>query len=189
MTSASKKAKKAEAGREPASLLLIELRRALGMSQAEFAIKLMDVAPITVYRLETTTPPRGDVLLQLADIAGKAIDELFDDDETGASKLQDIRDRLLGMFLEEVIKRIGIPFTHVLKGDRPHHGFLTMRLDDIESLKAAYSLVIALAALHSDDASISRLAKKILSGFNRAVGRKLPVPAELEFTSKNTLLS
>lgn len=58
-----------EKPREPSSLALIELRKLMGMSQAEFAVKVLDVAPMTVSRLETVTPPHGDQLLRFMEIA------------------------------------------------------------------------------------------------------------------------
>lgn len=187
MTSGAKQSKEAVAPRvsgrrvakrDPASLALIELRKALKMSQAEFAIKLMDVAPITVYRLETTDPPRGDTLLRLAEIADKAPCEIYSDEKDPDEPsewdvLQELRDRLLGMFLDDVVSRIGVPFFQIVEKGKRRHAFLLMRLNDTESMGAAYSFVTASKALHSDDAAVRSEAQKVLSTFDRAVGNKL----------------
>jgi transcriptional regulator with XRE-family HTH domain len=100
------------AKRDPASMALIELRKVLKMSQAEFAIKLMDVAPITVYRLETgTVPPRGDTLLRLAEVADYAANYLILDNEHA----EELRDRFLDMYLDDALDRIGVEFIPVVK--------------------------------------------------------------------------
>jgi transcriptional regulator with XRE-family HTH domain len=201
MTSRAKQSKKGvaprvsrpAAERDPASLALIELRKVLKMSQAEFAIRLMNVAPITVYRLEKTDPPRGDTLLQLAEIADKADDVIYadsvDEDEDGDEddgeyadveagsrrhyRLQDLRERFLGMFLDDVVRRAGMPLIQVVERGGRHHLFLLMRLTDSESMGAADSFVAASRALRSDDASVRSEAKKLLSTFSRAVGNTL----------------
>ena len=47
---------------------LVALRGALGKTQPEFA-DLLGVSPVTIARYETSSPPSGITLLQLADIA------------------------------------------------------------------------------------------------------------------------
>ncbi len=55
--------------RHPISQAVLELRKAMGMTQTTFAIKVLKMAVSTVARFETSTPPRGDVLIKLAAIA------------------------------------------------------------------------------------------------------------------------
>lgn len=60
--------------RDPASVALIELRQALNKTQRDFAAEFLHTTATTVARYETHSPPRGDVLLQLADIAKQEAD-------------------------------------------------------------------------------------------------------------------
>jgi len=83
--------------RDDASAALIDLRAVFEMSQAEFAIKVMDLAPMTISRMETATPPRGDMLLKLSTIAFHA----FSTSHVGRPELLDIAARLHGVYLRE----------------------------------------------------------------------------------------
>lgn len=55
--------------RNPTSNALIELRKAMGMTQAKFAVLVLDTAITTVSRYETTHPPQGDQILRFREIA------------------------------------------------------------------------------------------------------------------------
>jgi transcriptional regulator with XRE-family HTH domain len=55
--------------RADTSEALVELRRAMNMSQAQFAVLVLDVAITTVARYETSHAPEGDLILRLARIA------------------------------------------------------------------------------------------------------------------------
>jgi transcriptional regulator with XRE-family HTH domain len=58
--------------KSPVSQALADLRKAMGKTQQEFAVHVLDCAISTLARYETSDPPRGDVLLRLAEIADKA---------------------------------------------------------------------------------------------------------------------
>src|SRR4051794_29254 len=59
-----------EKPRDIASDALIALRTAMGLTQQDFAVKVMDNAAVsTIGRWETHGPPRGDTLLRFAQIA------------------------------------------------------------------------------------------------------------------------
>lgn len=55
--------------RNAASAAVIDLRKALGMTQQRFAVEALESALNTVARYETTNPPSGEALLRLAKIA------------------------------------------------------------------------------------------------------------------------
>jgi len=55
--------------RDEASETLIALRRAMGMTQAQFAVVVLETAVTTVARYETSHPPQHELLLRLANIA------------------------------------------------------------------------------------------------------------------------
>ncbi len=79
--------------RHPASDALIRLRGALAKTQQAFAVEDMRTAVTTVGRWETTHPPRGDVLLRLAEIADKA----------GEAALRDVFRRL---YVDDIFARL-----------------------------------------------------------------------------------
>jgi transcriptional regulator with XRE-family HTH domain len=56
--------------RHPASKAVIDLREAMGMTQADFS-RVIGRAETSVARYETSHPPRGIALLELAQIAGE----------------------------------------------------------------------------------------------------------------------
>jgi transcriptional regulator with XRE-family HTH domain len=88
-----------ETPRHAASKAVIALRKALGMTQQELAVKVLKTAITTVARWETSHPPHGDALLKLADIAGR-------------KGLFDIQYRFRGLYLQEVYEKNGsTPYT------------------------------------------------------------------------------
>ena len=58
-----------EVKRHPTSNALVQLRKALKKTQQTFAVEVLHCAIGTVARYETSLPPEGVVLVQLADIA------------------------------------------------------------------------------------------------------------------------
>lgn len=64
------------------------------MTQAQFAVTVLETAVTTVARYETSHPPQGDLLLRLGEIAERR--ELFD-----------LRDVFRGLFLAEVKRKLG----------------------------------------------------------------------------------
>jgi transcriptional regulator with XRE-family HTH domain len=58
-----------EKTRNAVSVALVELRKAMQMTQQRFAVEVLRTAIGTVARYETSDPPRGEVLLRLAAIA------------------------------------------------------------------------------------------------------------------------
>jgi transcriptional regulator with XRE-family HTH domain len=60
-----------EIKRSEASRAVIALRNALKKTQQEFAVEVVKTAISTIARWETKDPPKGDALLQLADVASQ----------------------------------------------------------------------------------------------------------------------
>jgi transcriptional regulator with XRE-family HTH domain len=79
--------------RDPLSQAVIELRTSLGETQQQFAARLRS-ALSTVARYETSRPPAGDVLLQLAQIAEK-------------NRLLKLQDLFRWQYVDEAMRKAG----------------------------------------------------------------------------------
>src|ERR1019366_425037 len=97
-----------ETPRNEASAAVIALRKALGMTQQRFAVETLKTAITTVARYETSHPPRGPVLLRLAEIAEQSGQLAYRDSAEGGGsafiKLALVFQRL---YIEEVIQNLG----------------------------------------------------------------------------------
>jgi transcriptional regulator with XRE-family HTH domain len=134
-----------------ASDALIALRKALGKSQSEFALELLDTAVTTVSRYETSNPPVGKVLLRLAKIA----------DTHG---LFHIRDLFRGIYIEEIIAPLDFevvqcPPIRVV----PEHGYLIMRLHEGESECVMAFVLLLRKRRNSPDVECKRMAEQALA--------------------------
>jgi len=115
--------------RDAASEALIALRTAMGKTQAQFAVQVMDTAVTTIARWETSHPPQGDLLLRLGDIAL----------QHGMSALRDVFRELYAI---EVLRKLGFDLMTIPKTDaEAEHGYLMFRLEGIEEIRGAQRLL------------------------------------------------
>jgi transcriptional regulator with XRE-family HTH domain len=97
---------------------MIRLRKALNQTQTDFAVRTLDMAVSTVARLETSTPPTGEMLLRLATIAAKhSIGGL-----SGEFRL---------LYVKEVIENLGGDYARFppATGSERARGYLVMTLE------------------------------------------------------------
>lgn len=155
------------------------------MSQAEFAVKVLDVAPMTVSRMETTTPPRGEVLLKLAGIAGDAHEKEEAKGKRLALSLLAVRFQAL--LADELYNSApannsapGKLITEPASADREEHGYLFMKIEGSEGMRAASGFLSLIPALKSKDDKIRDEAIKIADRLIAAVDKMNGNPAATE---------
>jgi transcriptional regulator with XRE-family HTH domain len=139
--------RRARTERAAASKAVRELRELIGYSQTELAGRL-DVSLGTVARWETSNPPQGEVLLKLADIAKAEGVEALRPSSWLALRALTVRFQVI--FADELInfapaKLIWEPASV----DRNAHGYLFMKIDAPEGLRAASSFLSLIPALNS----------------------------------------
>jgi len=103
----------------PASEALVSLRKAMEKTQTDFAVGVLKCAISTLARYETSDPPRGEVLLKLADIAAR-------------NQHSVLADTFRRIYLDEVFEKFGDSIT-VTGGS----GYLLMKLNTQEEAAAA----------------------------------------------------
>jgi transcriptional regulator with XRE-family HTH domain len=116
--------------RDPLSLAVIELRTSLADTQQQFAARLRS-ALSTVARYETSRPPAGDVLLQLAQIAEK----------NRLSKLQNL---FRWRYVDEAMQKAGF---ELLFDPKTLNGRVWVKFQGLEQLELANKFLSDLAAL------------------------------------------
>jgi hypothetical protein len=144
--------------RSEASVELIWLRKCLGLSQAEFAVKLLDVCPMTISRMETVNPPEGEMLFKLSQIA---------EDETmkgGANneELWRLAERFRVMYLEELVGKIREPLTIVSRRGRASQGFLVTPLANKDAIVVGQYATKLLKAFRSKNIAKRKAARKMI---------------------------
>ena len=105
--------------RSAASCAALALRTALGMTQQQFAVEIVKTAIGTVAVWETGRPPKGDVLLRLADVAW----------EHGQWLLAEEFSKL---FLEEVMPRLRRTMVRHVFADSTS-GYVLCRFDNAKA--------------------------------------------------------
>ena len=143
--------------RHPVSQALAELRRAIGKTQQEFATQVLKTSLVTIARYETSHPPRGNVLLRLADIAEE-------------NKLPDIARVFRHAFAQEAFKRIGehkglVAFQFSEDGDS---GFMFEILLTPEEYAYAEAFQVALASLRKHGKEKTQARNALMSLFEAA---------------------
>jgi transcriptional regulator with XRE-family HTH domain len=150
--------------RNAASEALITLRTAMGMSQAQFAVMVLESAVTTVARYETSHPPQGDLLIRLAEIAEQ-------------HELIQLRDVFRKLYFAETKGKAGFDLMTIPKTEaEAAHGCLMLHLSGEEALSGAQSFLLILAQLSSADPKIRRNAVAALSALQSAA-RKYTNPA------------
>src|SRR5262245_55370484 len=114
--------------RSEVSLALIRLRNALGMSQAEFAVTLLKMAPMTISRMETVSPPEGEMLFKLSQIAeGRAARG-----REHSQELWEIAEHFRVLYLQELVEKIRHPLT-IFSRQGKAAGFLVSPLENADA--------------------------------------------------------
>jgi transcriptional regulator with XRE-family HTH domain len=161
--------------RSPVSEALIRLRKVLNLSQAEFAVRLLEMAPMTVSRFETVSPPHGEVLLELSKVAADQIGKV---DGKAAQALRWYAHYFQSLYLEEMIKKVGSPMT-VMANDNDAsgriisapHAFLTIRLDGDDEILAGVHAIALVKRLRSKDPAARKAAESHVRRHAREVIR------------------
>lgn len=133
--------------RHATSDVLIALRQAMKMSQAQFAVLVLDCAITTVGRYETTHPPQGDLLLRLAEIARQ---EAFEKGRSPAEQqtFNDLRGRFKELYVEDAREKVGgdmlmIPRTDAVR----EHAHVLTRVNGERAMKLANYFICVARAL------------------------------------------
>jgi hypothetical protein len=137
--------------RHATSDALIALRQAMKMTQAQFAVLVLDCAITTVGRYETTHPPQGDLLLRLGKIAKQEANK----QERSAAERQifiDLGDRFSELYVQDVHDRLGWDLMMIPKteAEREHAHVLT-RVNGERAIKLANYFIWVARALDAKD--------------------------------------
>jgi transcriptional regulator with XRE-family HTH domain len=142
-----------EKPRNAASEAVIALRTAMGKTQATFAVEVLKSAVTTVARYETSHPPRGDVLLRLADVADQ-------------HQLYDISKNFRFLYLDGVKEALRgaamffVPQTNT----QPAGGYLLpLRLEGADVVRGAQAFLDIIRARTAGDPEINKKAESALS--------------------------
>jgi transcriptional regulator with XRE-family HTH domain len=164
-----------EKARDAASNALIALRTAMGKTQQSFAVEDLKTAIGTIGRYETSHPPRGDVLLRLAEIA----DGQYRAAKTPEAQLEfiRIRDIFRGCYLDDVHENIKGDLVMFPKTkNRRVCGYLFTSLEGTDALRAAQHFLDVLSAIRSKD---SEVRQKAIDGV-KCLSRKLNGNPDIE---------
>jgi hypothetical protein len=145
----TKRAFNTDSTRSRAGTALIALRQAIGKTQQQFAVDVLGSAVTTVARYETSNPPSGEVLVRLADIAKE-------------NNLIPLRNEFTVLYLEEVLKNVTFNmFVQQPKADgTPASGYLVLKLEGTEEIKAAAKFVDSLKGTHDELLKAARASTK-----------------------------
>lgn len=102
----------------------------MGKTQQAFAVEILGTAITTVARYETSHPPRGEVLLRLADIAAE-------------NQLLDLRDEFRSLYLDEVMSNLkfNLVINPVTPARAVKYGYVILKLEGDEQIKRATRFV------------------------------------------------
>jgi transcriptional regulator with XRE-family HTH domain len=141
---------------DPASLALVDLRKAMGLSQQKFAVEILDSAITTVSRYETgNPPPRGSVLLRLREVAS----------ERG---FPEIADRFLRVWLQDIKKALGPDVRAIVMEEGT--GLLVASLSNKDEIVFAQLVLGALGRLDGSSKPEDRhFVKSVIIAFAQAL--------------------
>jgi hypothetical protein len=135
-----------EKTRDAASEAVKALRRALGKTQQAFAVEDLKSAVTTAARYETSHPPRGDVLLRLAEISENAIPK----HKASQTQLIRLRNAFRFMYVDDVLSKIGFQLALVpKKKTEPPKAYLLMKFEGPQQVLWADSFHRLFAAARS----------------------------------------
>jgi transcriptional regulator with XRE-family HTH domain len=166
--------------RHPASKALIEFREVLGMTQAEFANRLLKVAAITLSLYETTRPPDSELLRKLKGIAKREAERCEESDPAKFLKLKKIEQKFHILLIEEASATLreleGLRLFRATDED-PLCAYVFLRLDTIQAIVSMETL-IELSTLadprSSSDPKARDAAAKAIEELNKALQKIKP---------------
>lgn len=124
--------------RAAASDGMVALRKALNMTQAEFAVLVLKTAVTTIARYETTHPPEGDLICRLEQIAEE-------------HNLFELRDRFRELYAEEVLSKLAFTILMRPKSDEEReHAYLFTRVNGRDAILLAQYFLTVAEALNSE---------------------------------------
>jgi transcriptional regulator with XRE-family HTH domain len=139
--------------RDAGSLALKDLRERMKLTQAQFAVQVLDTAVTTIARYETSHRPPGEVLLRLRSIAR----------DRG---YQDLAARMEHIWLEDVKRALGPEImTYVMEGDSV---LLVAALSGKRAPLTAETIIGILQQLKSDDENIRSNAELAIDNLVKA---------------------
>jgi hypothetical protein len=161
--------------RDEASRAVIELRNAVGMNQAEFAIKVLGSAVTTMSRYETTHPPRREQLLKFSAIATEQAELLLKQIEKEKTvpgthenyerlvRLVNLGNRFHALYLADFLKSYGDDLFAFRGTDRERaYAIVLARAKGPEGVRAAIAFLTLLSALDSNVPKRKARALKLL---------------------------
>jgi transcriptional regulator with XRE-family HTH domain len=161
-----------EKPRHAASQAVIDLRKALGMTQQQFAVEVLGTAVTTIARYETTHPPPRDVLERLWKISQSQALEASDPDQRRKLLKVSMRfhELLLDYVRSEMISHFDLSLgdaksknLYLFPSDRVGkglYGYIFEPLTSVTAVKAASLFLRILRAASSKNAEIRRTAYK-----------------------------
>jgi transcriptional regulator with XRE-family HTH domain len=148
-----------EKTRDKTSTALIALRAASGQTQQEFAVEVLKTAVTTIARYESTHPPRGEVLLRLADIADQR-------------RRFDLADVFRHSYLEQALKTINSRLFSVRSMDaHKTRGYLIARLQGQEENRAADNFLLLIAGSRATDPKLKAIAAEAFDQIAEAASK------------------
>lgn len=164
--------KEHEKQRNVACKAVSALRKAMRLTQTEFAVDVLRMAVSTVARLETSTPPQPDVLLRLAGIANREAASSKDKDEQQV--FTGLRDTFRGLYVESEVLGKGFDLALYSLSDRTC-GYLTLLLGNSDEVRAADDFLRVVMGLRSADPVHMRAAATALTALRKAADKLLDI--------------
>jgi transcriptional regulator with XRE-family HTH domain len=128
-----------EKQRNATSQAVVNLRKAMGKTQQEFAVFVLDCAISTLARYETSDPPRGEALLKLAEVAS-------------SNGLDGLANSFKGFYLGEVASTLDFSgFIVPSSEDVPIHGWRLRKLNGLDEVIADHIFEHVLTSLSAPD--------------------------------------
>lgn len=145
-----------EKQRHATSSALVALRQAMGKSQTSFAVEDLKVAISTLGRYETSTPPTGDVLLQLSEIAKR-------------ENRMDLYFTFVGSYLEQQLEKIHgeLYFFASPTTGRSRRSYLVLETLNTEESWAAKDFLYVIKGLRSPNPKHNRTARAALKALHK----------------------
>jgi len=121
------------------------------MSQAQFAVLVLDCAITTVGRYETTHPPQGDLLLRLAKIAEQ---ETFKEGRSPAEQeiFNDLNGRFKELYIQDAREKLGGDMLMMPRTDaEQEHAYLVTRVNGERAMTLTIDFLLVAAVLGAKD--------------------------------------
>ena len=136
--------------RHATSDALIALRQAMKMTQAQFAVLVLDSAITTVGRYETTHPPQGDLLLRLAKIAEQEAQK-----ERSPAEQEifiHLKDRFKELYVQDLLEKLECNLLMMPRTDaEQEHAYLVTRVNGERAMTLTLDFLVVAPVLGAKD--------------------------------------